>query len=170
MKNNSIYIGVVVVVIILFGVFAWQYYYSNNQNKWVCNNGQWIPQGNPQTSIPTTTCGVEQATSSLNANANQNLTSLVFQPKQCTTEPWQTWYKSGAIKFIQAPTDEQLIKAYYSQKYGVNIISAMRSDTGGVSCQACNACLKNYIYTIEVNSADSAKLVSLGWTDVGQKQ
>ena len=150
MKNNSIYAGVVIIVLIIIGVFAWRSYFGGqNQNQNLSTN-------------------VQQNTST-QAVASSTV-SLVLQPKQCTTEPWQTWYKEGDIKFVKAPTDEQLIKAYYSQKYGINIISVNRSDIGKITCQACNSCSKNYVFTMEVRSEDVAKLTSLGWMNVGEKQ
>lgn len=150
MKNNSIYAGVVIIVLIIIGVFAWRSYFGGqNQNQ------------NPSTNV-------QQGTST--QSVASSTVSLVLQPKQCTTEPWQTWYKEGNIKFVKAPTDEQLIKAYYSQKYGINIISVNRSDIGKTTCQACNSCSKNYVFTMEVKSEDVAKLTSLGWMNVGEKQ
>lgn len=168
MENKSIYVWIVIIVLVLIGFFVWRSYNSGTQNSWVCNNGAWNAVGSPTSPMPTGTCAtnVQQSTST----PTQNTVSLVLQPKQCTTEPWQTWYKEGNIKFIQAPTDEQLIKAYYSQKYGINIISAKRTELGNVTCQTCNKCSKGYVFTIEVDSKDVAKLESLGWVNVGEKQ
>lgn len=171
MKNNSVYVGVLIVILVVVGIFAWKSYFSvENKNTWVCTNGQWEPSGNPQTPMPTTTCAVSIQQSTSTQSVSSGIVSLVLQPKQCSTEPWQTWYKEGNIKFIQAPTDEQLIKAYYAQQYGITILSAHRSDTGGATCQACNVCSKGYVFTIEVNTGDVEKLASLGWVNVGEKQ
>lgn len=168
MKNKFVYLGILI-VLVLAGFIVWYSYFPQSENgSWTCENGQWVGINNPKTSAPTSTCSAfTQATSTTLAGAES--VSLVMQPKQCTTEPWQTWYKEGNIKYIKAPTDEQLIRSYYEQKYGITILSAQRTETNGVNCQACNVCAKSYLFTLEVSGKDVAKLVSLGWENVGEK-
>lgn len=171
MENKSTYIWVIIVVLVIIGFFVWRSNSNNgaSQNTWVCNNGQWTAVGNPQEPTPTSTCtNVQQSTST--QSVASSTVSLVLQPKQCTTEPWQTWYKEGHIQFIKAPTDEQLIKAYYSSVYKIDIISAQKTNTGNMVCQTCNICAKGYVFTIEANAGDVSKLTSLGWMNVGEKQ
>ena len=171
MKNNSYVWWIVAVVVIVGGLIWWLY--PSQSNTWVCENGQWVAQGNPTEPMPTSSCtNVQQATSSLNAGLQQNVATLVFQPKQCTTQSWQTWFNAGNFKNASTtnPSEEDIIKAYYSQMYGINIISAKRTDTVKATCTTCNVCSKAYVYSIEVSPADVEKLVSLGWTDVSMKQ
>jgi hypothetical protein len=46
-------IGVIILVIALFGFFL----KGPNQGSWVCENGQWVSRGNPNSLIPNQPCG-----------------------------------------------------------------------------------------------------------------
>ncbi len=92
---------------------------------------------------------------------------LKYQPVQCVDTPWQEWYSSGVIQFIKEPTDQELITAYYSQKYNITIESAERVDSGLATCQACDVCATSYYFVAEAAQGDAEKLAETGWEILG---
>jgi hypothetical protein len=89
---------------------------------------------------------------------------VTYQPMQCREEPWQAWYREGHIQFIKAPTDEELIKAYYGSQ-NINVISVQKLDSKGATCQACSVCPKSYSFSAAVSPENVAKLKQLGWKE-----
>ena len=111
-------------------------------------------------------CTAQQLGNSPLQNASfppsENGVIVKFQPKQCESTPWETWYKEGHIKFIRAPTDKQLATAYYSHQ-GIVLMDYRKVESGMMTCQACGVCPTSYYYTAKVASADAQKLKGLGW-------
>lgn len=50
MKKLFIFTGILLVAILAFTLF------KGSQDKWICKEGEWIRQGSPKTSQPTTEC------------------------------------------------------------------------------------------------------------------
>ncbi|AKB80080.1 hypothetical protein MSHOH_3597 [Methanosarcina horonobensis HB-1 = JCM 15518] len=72
--------------------------------------------------------------------------------------PWDSWYKEGNIQFIKAPTQAELIVAYYGTVYDIEV-----SDTQTVEdCDPGYPCGEFYIVKVKEN--DSAEMRDLGWT------
>ncbi len=89
--------------------------------------------------------------------------TLTYQPKQCDQTPWQAWYGNGSIQFVKAPTDAELIIAYYGSK-NITVDDVKRVDSGKLACQACHVCDTTYSFTVHVSPTDAARLEALNWT------
>lgn len=81
---------------------------------------------------------------------------LQYQPMQCESTPWQEWYASGEIQFIQEPTQEELVEAYYN-------ISGVTQLQQEMVCEACSVCPVGDYYVVSVTEYDANRLAELGW-------
>lgn len=77
--------------------------------------------------------------------------------------PWDQWYEEGNIRFIKAPTQSELITAYYGTVYGIELSDIQRVD----SCDLDYLCGEEF-YVGKVKESDSSKMKDLGWTDIGE--
>jgi hypothetical protein len=94
---------------------------------------------------------------------SQKTVELKFQPMQCQTEPWTAWLETGDLRFIKAPTDEELIKTYFGEEHRIDILSAEKLETDMVTCLACEVCQKDHYFTVIVHERSAQDLESLGW-------
>jgi len=85
---------------------------------------------------------------------------------QCEETPWEKWYAEGNIQFIKAPTDSELIIAYYSNVYKIELTEVKKVETGNAVCEACNICPQSYYFSAKVKSSDSAKMTESKWVKV----
>jgi len=90
--------------------------------------------------------------------------SLSYQPKMCEKTPWQVWEENSGRVYIRAPTDEEIIKHYYSSVYSINVRDVKKIQLGTVSCQACDVCGETYRFGLTVNASDMQPLLDEGWT------
>ncbi len=90
--------------------------------------------------------------------------SLSYQPKMCEKTPWQVWEENSGRVYIRAPTDEEIIKHYYSSVYSINVRDVKKIQLGTVSCQACDVCRETYRFGLTVNASDMQPLLDEGWT------
>ena len=102
---------------------------------------------------------------SLGCTSNALIT-MKFQPMQCEETPWEKWYAEGNIQFIKAPTDSELIIAYYSNVYKIELTEVKKVETGNAVCEACNICPQSYYFSAKVKSSDSAKMTESKWVKV----
>jgi hypothetical protein len=51
-KSTIIILVLIGLVIITFFIIR----FSSNEDSWICQNGQWIKHGNPNSDMPVTTC------------------------------------------------------------------------------------------------------------------
>ncbi len=102
---------------------------------------------------------------SLGCTSNALIT-MKFQPMQCEETPWEKWYAEGNIQFIKAPTDSELIIAYYSNVYKIELTEVKKVETGNAVCEACNICPQSYYFSAKVKSSDSAKMTESKWAKV----
>ncbi len=95
-----------------------------------------------------------------------DIVELRFSPKQCEPTPWEEFYSNGEIKFIKAPTDEEVAIAYYGS-IGVELKSFSKEfpEEPMMVCQACG-CPRGYSFAASVNSEDAEVLKSEGWDDI----
>jgi hypothetical protein len=63
--------------------------------------------------------------------------------------PWEQWYEEGNIQFIKAPTQSELITAYYGTVYGIEISDIKSGE---------------FFYVARVKENDSSQMKDLGWT------
>lgn len=94
------------------------------------------------------------------------LINMKFQPMQCEETPWEKWYAEGNIQFIKAPTDSELIIAYYGNVYKIELTEVKKVETGNAVCEACNICPQSYYFSAKVKSSDSAKMTESKWVKV----
>lgn len=97
---------------------------------------------------------------------SSDLTTMKFQPMQCEQTPWEKWYAEGGIQFIKEPTDSELIIAYYSNVYKIELTEVKKVESGNVVCEACNVCPTSYHFSAKVKAPDSAKMTELKWTKI----
>jgi len=102
---------------------------------------------------------------SLGCTSNALIT-MKFQPMQCEETPWEKWYAEGNIQFIKAPTDSELIIAYYGNVYKIELTEVKKVETGNAVCEACNICPQSYYFSAKVKSSDSAKMTESKWAKV----
>lgn len=119
----------------------------------------YITEGNPQ-NIQNIMETLQNVTM-LAKDPISHTTLLQYQGKQCEDEPWQTWYANGNINFIKAPTDIELITAYYSSK-DIELLNISKEET--TTCEACNICLSSTTYTTEVYNYALDEMLNGGWT------
>ncbi|WP_292345903.1 MULTISPECIES: hypothetical protein [unclassified Methanoregula] len=88
---------------------------------------------------------------------------LTYLPMQCEQTPWDAWEANSGRVYIRAPTEEEIIRHYYSAVYGIEVSNITRSDTGMVTCQACGVCPGFYRFGVTVNASVMQVLVDEGW-------
>lgn len=102
---------------------------------------------------------------SLGCTSNALIT-MKFQPMQCEETPWGKWYAEGGIQFIKEPTDSELIIAYYSNVYKIELTEVKRVESGNAVCEACFVCPTSYYFTAKVKNSHSAKMIESKWAKV----
>jgi hypothetical protein len=90
--------------------------------------------------------------------------SLAYRPKMCEKTPWQVWEENSGRVYIRAPTDEEIIKHYYSSIYSTDVRDVKKIQLGTMSCQACDVCLETYRFGLTVNASEMQPLLDEGWT------
>ncbi|MBS3068978.1 hypothetical protein J4441_01285 [Candidatus Micrarchaeota archaeon] len=109
--------------------------------------------------------GANQTNQSNQTNPNANATVwLSYEPIQCGGNPWQIWEAESGRQYIRAPTEEEILTAYYLQVYGVEILQYQSRYTHGIVCLACS-CPRGDTISIEVYEKSKAKMLSLGWSE-----
>ncbi|HOI76575.1 MAG TPA: hypothetical protein PLI06_03050 [Methanofastidiosum sp.] len=102
---------------------------------------------------------------SLGCTSNAPIT-MKFQPMQCEETPWEKWYAEGGIQFIKAPTDSELIIAYYSNVHKIELTEVKKVESGNAVCEACNVCPTSYYFSAKVKNSDSAKMAESKWIKI----
>lgn len=75
--------------------------------------------------------------------------------------PWNKWYEEGNIQFIKAPTQSELIIAYYGTVHNIELNDVNRIEGGNLSNSRDGA-----YYVAKVKANESDKMKTLGWTDL----
>jgi len=100
-----------------------------------------------------------------NGSPNSGSTKILYySPIQCGGNPWEIWYTNGGIFFIKAPTEQELVHAYYSNVYNVQILSFETKKVSDIVCLACS-CPRGDIIIVSTSSSDAQKMLSLGWKE-----
>jgi hypothetical protein len=90
--------------------------------------------------------------------------SLSYRPKMCEKTPWQVWEANSGRVYIRAPTDEEIIKHYYSSVYSTDVRDVKKIQLDQMSCQACDVCPETYRFGLTVNASEMQPLLDEGWT------
>ena len=96
------------------------------------------------------------------SGAEENFVEMKYPVSEEKT-PWEKWYGEGNIQFIKAPTQAELIIAYYGNVYEIDVLD---TQTDG-DCAPGYPCSEYYI--VKVKERDSAQMRELGWTDLDEK-
>ncbi|WP_255334150.1 hypothetical protein [Methanosarcina sp. KYL-1] len=91
------------------------------------------------------------------------LVELKYREPENESTPWDQWYAEGNIQFIKAPTQAELIIAYYGSLYHIEVIDVKRLE----ACDLYYTC-GGYFYVAKVREKDAGKMKELGWTDMGE--
>jgi hypothetical protein len=91
---------------------------------------------------------------------------LAYRPKMCEQTPWQSWEKNSGRVYIRAPTDEEIIKSYYTAVDSTNVTGVKKVQIDEISCQACNVCVQPYRYELLANASEMQPLLDEGWTRI----
>jgi hypothetical protein len=93
--------------------------------------------------------------------------ALTYQPMQCVQTPWQVWEANSGRRYIRAPTEEEIVRNYYSSVYGIEVSNFTRVDSGMMTCEACSVCPQGYRFGVVVNASEMQALVDEGWVRSG---
>lgn len=88
---------------------------------------------------------------------------LRFQPMQCVDTLWEAWYKEGRIRFVRAPTEQELLLFYYAHEYAIEILDYQRVESGKATCQACRVCPTSSYLLVTVREHDVEQMKADGW-------
>lgn len=91
--------------------------------------------------------------------------TLMFQPLQCAKTPWRKWYDAGSIQFIKAPTEEELLIAYYGQVHGITIQNFKLVNSNSAVISVCGNAESHY-FTVTVSNLDKEKMLKLSWKTI----
>jgi len=64
-KNNIL---IIVAVLIVAGILEVGFFLGGDEDAWICDSGQWVKHGNPDTPMPTSSCGETSLANSELAN------------------------------------------------------------------------------------------------------
>lgn len=95
-----------------------------------------------------------------------NLVTLKYEGKQCIDEPWDKWYSEGNINYFTAPTEDQLILDYYSNK-GIGIYDIEKINNG-IVCQACEVCASQYSFQVRIYETEVESFISDNWKIISE--
>ncbi|MBI4052988.1 MAG: protease complex subunit PrcB family protein [Candidatus Diapherotrites archaeon] len=101
---------------------------------------------------------------------NVSTTVLTYAPIQCGENPWEKWHADLNRVYIRAPTEEEILKEYYSIVHGIPVVSYKNipAPPGTIVCMACQCPRGDKIEIWVDNSTETGrknveKLVELGW-------
>lgn len=102
--------------------------------------------------------------------ANQGFIEMRYDLVQCETDtPWQLWhgYVNGFDGSSENVSQIAMIERYYDEAKRIDISDLRAVRRTELTCQACNECLAEVYYTVEVGSDFYAKqLEDDGWSYV----
>lgn len=93
---------------------------------------------------------------------------MKYTPMQCQNEPWNEWLENSEIRFVKAPTQDEIIKMYFGEVHGINILEVRTVELGAV-CEACDVCPKGEDIIVTINNTDRSLMEDLGWEIVFTK-
>ncbi len=96
----------------------------------------------------------------------ETLVELQFEPIPGILNPWDRWYAEGNIQYIRAPTEKELITAYYTSEYNIEIIDVIRIE----ACELAYSCDGTFFYIVTVKEKDSQKMKDLGWKEAEKRE
>jgi len=97
-------------------------------------------------------------------NISDSLISIEYSPMQCDTTPWADWLANSNIRFIRAPSEQEVITMFYGQeKYNITLSNLTIIKTSDITCDACSVCSKGYNIDALVKEKDIQIMQDTGW-------
>lgn len=87
---------------------------------------------------------------------------IKFQPVQCSDTPWKKWYKEGKANFVKEPSQEELIIAYYSQIYDIDVSNFRLISASNPVLAVCGN-LESYHIIVTISEFDLKAMLQGGW-------
>lgn len=78
---------------------------------------------------------------------------MEYRNMSCNETPWLQWYAEGDIQFFKQPTASELIVAYYSNVYGIDVTDVSQDNVDAAQCS----------YTLKVMPSDVKAMEDMGW-------
>lgn len=100
-------------------------------------------------------------------NASNATLQLSYSPIQCGQNPWEIWESNSGRQYVRAPTEEEVLKNYYSSVHGIEILNYSSVQVHEVVCAACT-CSRPDVLGIKIYEKDKEKMLSLGWKAASQ--
>lgn len=97
--NKIIIISLIILSAIAIGFFGWRFF--ANKGAWLCQNGEWVKQGNPSSSKPTAGCG--------QAEADKEIVVDSPRPGQTVTSPFLLKGKASGNWYFEASFPVRLL-------------------------------------------------------------
>ncbi|HIH32000.1 TPA: hypothetical protein HA235_04805 [Candidatus Woesearchaeota archaeon] len=88
---------------------------------------------------------------------------ITFHPLQCVDAPWRAWYKRGKTQFVKEPSEEELMQAFYSSNYDIEI-NNISMKTNGTAIIICGD-PEPYYYKAMADNNHVDELLKLGWKE-----
>jgi len=88
---------------------------------------------------------------------------ILYTPMQCEITPWSAWLQNSSIRFIRAPSEQEVINMYYTNEYNITLSGITIINTSEVVCEACNVCKKGYIIETSVKLREIQPMLNTGW-------
>jgi len=104
---------------------------------------------------------VPSTPSNLN-NSDDSLFPIDYTPMQCNVTPWNAWLSNSSIRFIRAPTEQEVITMFYGQ-YNVTLTDLKIVNTSDVTCEACGVCSKGYKISAYIQGKNIQLMRDTGW-------
>jgi hypothetical protein len=86
-----------------------------------------------------------------------------YTPMQCEVAPWDAWLSNSGIRFIRAPTEQEILTMFYNNEYNITVSQARIINTSEVVCEACNVCSKGYMIEVMVEYKNIQIMEDTGW-------
>ena len=87
---------------------------------------------------------------------------------QCVVTPWAAWLTNSSIRFIKAPTDQELLTMFYGQEYNITLTNITIIKISDVTCMACGVCSKGYNIDAYIADKDIHVMNDTGWKMLNQ--
>lgn len=91
------------------------------------------------------------------------LIPVEYTPMQCDITPWDSWLQNSSIRFIRAPTEQEVLNMFYSNVYNITLSDITIVNTSEVVCEACSVCSKGYWIKASVKLKEIQIMLDTGW-------
>lgn len=97
--KKFIIIGIVTIILMGLGIFTVRFF--SGEDDWICEKGEWVKHGNPNTEKPTTPCGSTFTNSQNKENGNEASNSVPENNKQVVGGPCSYEKFDGKCEIVE---------------------------------------------------------------------